>query len=618
MAWELDPFLQAALRRLVPDVVLQEFEPDLRRFGERLLTEVEPLADAVNACDPRLRRFDAAGERVDAIITSPAWRQIRDIAAAEGLVALPYERAHGQFSRVHQMAKLFMGAPLLAFFTCPIAMTDGAARVLECCEHTDLRATVLPRLLSRSTRPGAAWVSGQWMTERAGGSDVVGATETVARPLPAAPHDSALPAATHELHGLKWFTSAIDGDVALALAKLVDPASGRPEARPTLFFVPLHLPASAAVAATPAAAPWNGIKLRRLKRKLGTRQVPTAEAVLRGCRAVQLSPPARGVPAIAPMVNVTRVHNAVGAAAGMRRMQQLARAHARARRAFGRPLAQHPLHVRTLAEMEVQTRAATLLALEAAWLLGRVECGAHSGAVAAWRARPAAQLPQLANVSDDDAALLLRLLTPVVKLFTAKLAVAQASEGLECFGGEGYVEASGLPRLLRDAQVLPIWEGTTNVLALDVLRVLRETGGRALRALERVVHARAAAAAAQGRGLALRTCAPVVGREMSRVTAHVQLVLGGHVEPAVAAALGRELGLSLGRLAAAGALLEHALWSEGVAAPAAAAAVDAAALERWCAQPLCVLPHPSLPGNASAAVEGDAALGMGDLPTARL
>jgi hypothetical protein len=159
------------------------------------------------------------------------------------------------------------------------------------------------------------------------------------------------------------------------------------------------------------------------------------------------------------MLNVTRTWNAVCAVASMARAISLARDYATRRQAFGHPLNEQPLHAQTLADMQAEFEGAFALAFEVAHLLGRVESGAAAAHEAA----------------------LLRLLTPLAKLWTGKLAVKLCSEALESFGGAGYIEDTGLPQLLRDAQVYPIWEGTTNVLSLDSLRALAGEGLAALR-----------------------------------------------------------------------------------------------------------------------------------------
>ena len=199
----------------------------------------------------------------------------------------------------------------------------------------------------------------------------------------------------------------------------------------------------------------NGILVNRLKDKLGTRKVPTAELTLEGTPAQLVCGPSDGVKNIAPMLNVTRTWNSVSAIALMRRGLALARDYARRRFAFGAALADKPLHLDTLAGLQAEFEAGFQLTFFVVELLGRCEA-ARAG---------------------TEQSNLLRILTPVAKLVTGRQSVAVLSEVIEAFGGAGYVEDTGLPLLLRDAQVLPIWEGTTNVLALDTLRALDGTAG---------------------------------------------------------------------------------------------------------------------------------------------
>jgi hypothetical protein len=194
----------------------------------------------------------------------------------------------------------------------------------------------------------------------------------------------------------------------------------------------------------------RNISIDRLKDKLGTRKVPTAELTLNGTPAQLVQGTTDGVRNIAPLLNITRLWNGISAVSLMRRGIALALDYARKRSAFGAPLSEKPLHMDTLAGLEAEAEAAFHLAFLVAELTGRAETGEI----------------------DDEQALLLRLLTPLMKLTTGKQVVAVVSEALEAFGGAGYVEDTGLPTMLRDAQVLPIWEGTTNVLALDALRAL--------------------------------------------------------------------------------------------------------------------------------------------------
>ena len=210
----------------------------------------------------------------------------------------------------------------------------------------------------------------------------------------------------------------------------------------------------------------------------------------------------------------------------MRKVVSLARDFATRRQAFGKRLAEHPLHIQTLARMEVETRGCLVLLLELARLQGKVEVG----------------------VASDQDALLLRLFTPVAKFYTAKAAVATISEGLECFGGQGYIEDTGLPGLLRDAQVLPIWEGTSSVMSLDVLRALGKSRYAALKAFQH----RLEAILAEGENVSVLR-SPV--NHLSSAVASFQSLNLNELPQAGA----RDLSLSLARLYIGGLLVEHAL-----------------------------------------------------------
>lgn len=436
-AFATDRPLRLFLDRL-PAAVRAAIEPGLRRLGERAVQEMPALAAAAEAQPPRHLPYDAWGRRIDHIEVSDAWKRLHAIAAEEGIVATAFERREGEHSRVHQMLRLYLYHPSSAIASCPMAMTDGAARVLELEGSPELRERILPRLLSRD--PESFWTSGQWMTEKTGGSDVSG-TSTVAREA----EDGSF-----RLHGTKWFTSATTAEVALALAR----PEGAPEGSRglSLFLVELR----------GADQRLRGVRIERLKDKLGTKALPTAELTLDGAHAWQVGATGRGVATVATLLNITRLYNSVCAVGSLRRGLDLAWDYARRRQAFGRPLADQPLHQRTLAELEIEHAGAFLLTFRAAELLGREEEG----------------------VAGEQERLLLRLLTPLAKLETARQAVAGASEILEAFGGAGYVEDTGLPRLLRDVQVLAIWEGTTNVLALDVLRAIEREGALPAHAAE--------------------------------------------------------------------------------------------------------------------------------------
>ncbi|WP_437542646.1 acyl-CoA dehydrogenase family protein [Sorangium sp. So ce367] len=433
-----DRVLRSYLARALPREVAASITPSLREMGELAGGRLYQLQLADRANEPKLTSWDAWGRRIDHVEVTELWKEAARIACERGVVATAYERAHGAFSRVHQFALAYLFDASSDVYTCPLAMTDGAARTLLASDNRALIDRAVPRLTSRD--PAAAWTSGQWMTERTGGSDV-GRSETAAR----LGSDGA-----YRLHGTKWFASSTTSEMALTLAR----PEGNPEGSRglALFYVEL----------AGEAGRREGVLINRLKDKLGTRKVPTAELTLDGVLATPVAGLSNGVRAIAPMLNVTRTWNAIGAIAGMRRGLALARSYAQSRVQFGTTLAEKPLHMDTLAELQAEFEGAFHLTFRAIELLGREETGSLT----------------------DSEAKLLRLIIPLAKLTTAKQAVSVLSEVLEAFGGAGYVEDTGLPRLLRDAQVLTIWEGTTNVLALDALRVILKDGSLDILAAE--------------------------------------------------------------------------------------------------------------------------------------
>jgi len=549
--FDSDAVLKSYLQRVLPADVLAEIEPNLSRFGSRVAGDVLQMAEAAEAEEPRLIAYDPWGRRIDRIEVSHGWRELDRVAAEEGLVAIGYERRHGEYSRLHQFAKLFLFDPSSAIYSCPLAMTDGAARLIEVHGDKVLTAGALRHLTTRD--PAQFWTSGQWMTERPGGSDV-GRTETVARRV----------GSCYQLHGDKWFTSATTSQMAMTLARILDDQGhSTPGSRGlSLFYLETR----------DATGALNSMRINRLKDKLGTRALPTAELTLAGTPARLVGEPGAGVKNIATLFNVTRIYNAVCAAAKMRRGLVLARSYAHKRLAFGKPLAEHALHVETLAALELEARAGFHLVFSLIEMLGRIECGK----------------------SDGDDTRILRLLTPVAKLYTAKQAVQVTSEVLECFGGAGYIEDTGLPQLLRNAQVLPIWEGTTNVLSLDVLRAIEREQALApfLANLDRTLAAANAPALDDARAR--------VRAARDRIAAFAVRLAGQEREQQEAAA--RAFAFAIARTHAAACLITQADWA--VRTGRELTAVVAA--QRWCRQELAPLPEGALD------LGGSRCLGLGD------
>jgi alkylation response protein AidB-like acyl-CoA dehydrogenase len=492
---------------VLPADVLREVEPSLGALGRLAGGELYELQLADRLNEPTLTQWDAWGERVDRIEVTPLWRRAERLAAEFGVVAAAYEPIYGRFARPYQFALAYLFHPSTDVYTCPLAMTDGAARTLLHSGNRALIARAVPHLTSRD--PAQLWTSGQWMTESTGGSDV-GRSETLAR------RDEQ---GEWQLYGRKWFTSATTAQMALTLAR---PEGNGPGGQGLALFY---------VETRDEQGRLRGIRINRLKDKLGTRKVPTAELSLEGAPAQLVLGETGGVRNIVPMLHLTRAWNSVTAVSFMRRGLALARDYARRRVAFGAPLARQPLHADTLAGLQAEMEGAFHLAFALVELIGADEAG---------------------TIGESERELL-RLLTSVAKLTTGRQAVMVASEVLEAFGGAGYIEDTGLPMLLRDSQVLPIWEGTTNVLALDTLRALG--GGAGLAAL----HERAAAAIRTARDARLADEGRVALAALLRATEWLRAAQdGGQGRLELGA---RRFAMTLGRALELALLVEHAQWS---------------------------------------------------------
>jgi len=378
------------------------------------------------------------------------------------MVAYNYDTDHAQFSRFIQMLRVHLWGGSCANTMCPGAMTDGAARLLEQqLGRPDLDPTqrrvlqdAFDRLTSRD--PARAWTSGQWMTERTGGSDV-SLTETTATLLP--------DGGAWSVTGFKFFSSATDADMTILLART------SPSQPPSAFFAPMRRGSAAAL---------NGIRISRLKDKLGTRPVPTAELELAGLRAHLLGPEGRGVAQLGPVLAVTRAHSAVASLAYLGRALAVARSYALVRTVgAGRgrrvPLCRSPLHVRTLAGLAAAYRGLMLLVFLGVYVLGLDETTTSRGK------EPAVGM---IHVPPRHVEPLARVLGSLVKAYACKTAVPLLFACVEALGGVGYLnnaesEVMNVARLFRDGCVNSIWEGTTDVLSADLLRVLKHPGSGA-------------------------------------------------------------------------------------------------------------------------------------------
>ncbi|KAK6520278.1 hypothetical protein TWF506_000556 [Arthrobotrys conoides] len=426
---------------LFRDIGAKAVEPEIFRW-----------IDDAEKNKPYVEELTTFGKPKGVLHTAAGWKELGKMAAREGIIQIAYEDKYGPYKRIVQFTKYYIYCPSSAIYTCPLAMTDAAARVFElqlknASLSTTKRSVFQDAYDNLTTRdPAKSWTSGQWMTERAGGSDVRNSETTAFQQSDG----------TYLISGHKWFSSATDSQMGILLART--PTS----AGLSCFFAPLKN----------ADGSWNGVRIVRLKDKLGTRALPTAELELKDMKGYLVGEEGKGVKYISTMLNITRVHNAVSSVSFWRRGLAIVKAFAKVRKTQNKELWKNPLHLSGLAKMEVQFRANMQLTYFTVALLGFDEQGMPE--------KRAAWMPK----DGKEAALMLRVLTPLVKMVTAKATVSSLAECMECLGGVGYLENEqelNIARLYRDANVLPIWEGTTNVLSVDIIRAF--TKGDSLAAL---------------------------------------------------------------------------------------------------------------------------------------
>ncbi|GAA5998503.1 uncharacterized protein JCM10292_002742 [Rhodotorula paludigena] len=545
LPWSSDEPLQRLLERLLPAPLFRhELVPELEQFEQRIagpIRELAAVADTLPASiEPVLTQYDQFGRRVDKLHTSELWRKLKGIAAEEGLVAIPFERREGEFARLRAFAKAlktYLFTPDSLYVGCPISMTDGCARVLELAGTEELKQQYLPLLCS--TDPDKAYTAGQWMTERPGGSDV-SLTETVARPVDPghiAPGDAFV------LDGFKWFSSATDGDVALALAR----TGGKGSKGLSLFLVKLR----------DDEGKTNGIHVHRMKKKFGTRALPTAELSISGAVGHLVGPLGAGVKTITSVLNITRLYSAVSCTSSLRRGLLLAKAFAAVRHIAGNVdslLRDNAMHTSALAQSELTHRAVLQLTFSTALLLGRSE------------ALPPEQFAECDKWR-------LRLLTPVVKAFAAELTTSELPRLMEALGGQGYMQENEFGRLIADSNVERIWEGTTSVLALDVVRVIAPSKGATIRHFS----SWARCVLSSARNLtSLSPALSILTARLDLLSRATQRLSPGAPPPPH---LPRALLFHLGYLASSLHLLEQAAWSAH--GGRSEAELDAWVVERW-------------------------------------
>ena len=409
----LEPWLTARVPRMA------DYRQQLASFHDWVCSEVDAQANYTDRyAPPALETYDRSGEVVNRIVANRWYEEQHQELYRRGIIGLPYSE---QAPHLLTFTMGYILAQADISLHCPVTLTGAVAYVLGSHAPDAVRQRFLYDLVRMD---GQAKTGGTWATEQHGGSDV-GATTTVA----VANGDG------FALHGLKWFTSNANSGLAVATAR---PEGGAPgSAGLGLYLVPSHLEDGRP----------NHYRIRKLKDKLGTKGLPTGEIDLLGAEAVEIAPPPEGFKLMMEALEYSRVHNAVGSAGVQRRALREALAWARTRRAFGHVLSDYPMVQDELLRMRVQFEAGALIAFEAAVAFDETQQNAERRT---W----------------------LRLATALAKYLTAEYAIAAARAALELIGGNGYTSDYPVARLLRDAQVLTVWEGPANIQALELLRLL--------------------------------------------------------------------------------------------------------------------------------------------------
>jgi alkylation response protein AidB-like acyl-CoA dehydrogenase len=466
-----DIILSRLVQQYLPAHGQSAVERSMHAMSRTVLTpRVLDHALEAETVTPYLRPITTFGEinDNDPLVTCGGWKALKAIGVQAGVVKIAYDESITSYNRrLHQFLLNHNWHHTSTLTMCPMAMTDGAASLLA--KHLNSpdgdqpgRNAVLKEYYRRLTTddPKQAWTSGQWMTERSGGSDVRG-TETIATRLSDITSQQGQdvleqPLGPWAINGFKWFSSATDSDMTMMLAQTTKGLSA--------FVVPMRRK-------TATGTKLNGIRIQRLKNKMGTKGLPTAELELKGARGWILGEEGKGVQEIVTILNITRLYTAAGSVSYWSRGLAVSRAYTIARKTRGAFLYENLQHNYWMASETVKYRGAMSLTFFGVALLGCVEQG-----IGVMKNTPSAALiPDI-----ETASALLRLLTPVIKAQVSVSAVAGIRANMECLGGVGYCENHedggilNLAKIFRDSIVQTIWEGTVSVMADDVGRILRD------------------------------------------------------------------------------------------------------------------------------------------------
>lgn len=428
----------APLREALARAGALDFTARLHAYGATLgQTETYALADQANRYTPELQSFDARGRRIDQVNFHPSWHSLMALYRGQGLIAMPFaEERKGRWAA--WAAGFYMHGQVEAGTLCPATMTQAAIPLIQ--REPALWSAMKDQLLSPVydqrdlplSSKRSIWV-GMGMTEKQGGSDVR-ANTTLATPTGQGERE-------YTLRGHKWFFSAPMCDAHLVVARTA-------EGGPSCFFVPRWRPDGSK----------NQVEVQRLKGKVGNRSNSSSEVEFKDAYGILMGEPGRGIPTIIEMATYTRLNCVVGSAGMVRQGLVQGLAYARQRKAFGRPLVEQPLMRAVLADLALENEANVVLMMRLAQAYERDDAPVEK----AWK----------------------RVMTPAAKFWVCKRAVELTGETMEIFGGNGYVDEGVMGRLFREAPVNSIWEGSGNVMCLDVMRAIGKEPAAAMALLD--------------------------------------------------------------------------------------------------------------------------------------
>lgn len=424
--YDVDKSLHTSLRLNMDAHAIQHFEPHFSRLGDVAGGRLDTLARLVDRNPPVLEHRDRFGTELDTIVYHPAYREMEKIGFEDfKLHAMCHAPGHFGLDRPAPQIAKYVFQYLISQsefgMMCPLSITDATIHVLKTSASEELKAYLLPKMLS--TDMATLWKGTQFMTERAGGSDV-SQLETVAR----------FEDGTWRLYGDKWFASHTDAHIALILARPEGAPSGN--AGIALFALPRYLPDGSR----------NQYRIARMKEKLGTKSLATCELVLEGAVAYLVGDPTQGLKQMMDQVNMSRLSHGVRAAGMMRRCLNEALQVAFNRDAFGKRLIRHPLLRRQIMKILVPAEQALSLSMMAAGYMDQARQGSN------------------------EASQVIRILTPLVKFRACRDAISATRAAMETRGGNGYIEEWVNAKMVRDSHIGVLWEGTSNINAIDVVR----------------------------------------------------------------------------------------------------------------------------------------------------